>query len=449
MSTPKISRRTFLHAGGAAIALPFLEIMLPFGKTAWAAGQAPLRFACLFYPHGTTQDSDWFPTFVNNQLIMNASGMLSPLDPYVADISFYKNLMADNWSLHPGGVTTFMTAGFTPQQNVVNTCRTTDQLIADKLQATGLIHSIAMGSDELSGGEASISGIYGTNISWIGKETPNTRLIRNSQIFDLIVPGGSSTTTTTTTTSSKTKSRQSVIDFAKDSITRLNGKLGSQDKKTFDQYLTNLREVEQKIQATEPPVTPPGNLTLNPAMATCSSLASKGSCADYSLDMDIKMDMIALAFQADRTRVMTHMFDPEPGYRNMSFISGVQGLAHEISHWRNDPAKLGPMVQKINKFYASKFARLLGRLKSMSESGGTVLDNSIIMYGSSMMDSHNHDVTNLPLILAGRAGGNLQQGALRTFPTRTNMSHFHLSVAKKFGAAVTSYSGTSSTINIG
>jgi hypothetical protein len=229
--------------------------------------------------------------------------------------------------------------------------------------------------------------------------------------------------------------------------------LGTQDKQIFDQYLTNLREVEQKIQVTETPnpqPTPSGNnLTLNPAMATCSTLASAGSCKDYSLDMDIKMDMIALAFQADRTRVITHMFDPEPGYRNMSFINGVQGLAHEISHWRNDPNKQGPMQRKITQFYASKYARLIGRLKSMNEVGGTVLDNSIIMFGSSMMDAHNHEGWNLPMILAGRAGGALTQGAFRIYSSGTNVSNFHYSIAKKLGLTITSYSGANSTLNIG
>ncbi|MBX2987226.1 MAG: DUF1552 domain-containing protein [Bdellovibrionaceae bacterium] len=444
MSFKPLSRRAFLQAGGAFIALPVLEAMLPFGKTAFAAGNTPLRYASLFFPHACPQASDWYPTIVSGKLVMNASGMVNPMTPYINDISFIRNLFPDSWAVHPGGVATFATGGSAKEANKVLTRRTADQLIADLLQGDGRIHSIAMGSDEQSGGEAGVSGVYGTNISWLGTEQPNTRYMSNSQIFNLIVPGGGSTTQPTSNT------RQSILDFAKDSIARTQAKLGTEDKKIFDSYLTNLREVEKKIQATNPPPSGGGgNTTLNPAMASCSTVTSAGSCSDYPTDMDIKMDLIALAFQADRTRVITHMFDPEPGYRNMSFISGVKGNNHDISHWKTDPTKLLPMMQKVCNFYVGKYARLLSRLKSMPEVGGTVLDNSYVTLGSSYIDCSDHVAIDIPMIAAGRMGGAITPGTLKTLPARTNISSFYYTIAKKMGVTISSYAGFSSMLDIG
>jgi hypothetical protein len=449
MAVKKLSRRTFLRAGQGLIALPLLEAMLPFGRTAFAATETPLRFGIVFWPHGTTQSSDWDPSLVNGVLKMNPSGMVNALSPYAADISFIKNLFPDSYALHPGGVATVTVGGFSPKANTVQTRKTIDQIIADQLQGSGRVHSLAMGSNEQSGGESIIPGMYGTNISWLSATTPATRYISNAQIFDQIVPGGMTTTQPVADTSSS--SRKSMLDFAKDGIARAQASLGSKDKQTLDQYLTGLREVEKKIQDNPDPGAPAGgaNLTLNPAMAACSTLAKDGSCADYPTDMDIKMDLMALAFQADRTRVITHMFDPEPGYRNMSFIPGVTGQAHPNSHWRDNPDKLGPMVQKTTAFYLGKFARLLGRLKSMNEVGGTVLDNSLILLCSSMMDGYNHEGTNIPAVLAGRAGGAFKPGAFKVLPSRTNISYLHYTLAKKFGVSISDYAGAKSTIDIG
>lgn len=449
-----LSRRTFLYAGSSIIALPLLEAMLPFGKSAFAAEAKPLRYALVYWPHGVTQESEWQPSIVNGGLRLNSSGMLDPLAPFTSDISFLRNLFPDSWALHPGQVTTFATGGRAPTANFVHTCRTIDQVIADQFQGSGRIHSINMGSDELSGGEASVSGVYGSHISWSNQGTPATRYISNSQIFNLIVPGGGSTTTPPPGSTGPTEgeARQSVLDFAKDSLTRLKKKLGNADKALMDQYLTHLREVEKKIQETTtnpPPPNPNEPITLSPPMATCSQLNNKGACTDYPTDMDIKMDLMALAFLADRTRVMTHMFDPEPGYRNMSFIPGVTGQSHPNSHWRTNPDKLGPMVRKTVSFYMSKAARLLSRLKSMNEVGGTVLDNSLIVLGSPSMDGHNHEGINVPVIVAGKAGGALTPGQYIQHPSRTDISRFHLSCARALGVNVNSYSGTSSTIKIG
>ncbi|MBX3020603.1 MAG: DUF1552 domain-containing protein [Bdellovibrionales bacterium] len=458
MSRKPIPRRAVLQAGGAFIALPFLEAMLPLNVYAQSVAK-PLRYACLFFPHGTTESADWDPSVVNGVLQLNASGMHSALQSYRSDISFLKHMFTDSWALHPGQVGTFLSAGSGPQQDKVQTRRTIDQLIADGLQDPARIHSLTMSSDDTSGGEGNVSGIYGSNISWTDASTPSTRRIRNSQIFDLLFPGGGSTTQPPPAPSAGptlAQSRKSILDFAKDSIARTTAQIGAGDKQTLDQFLTSLREVEKKIQANPDPTTPtpsptpaPSPSTLNPPAASCTNLASQGNCVDYSLDLDIKLDLMALAFQADRTRVATMLFDPEPGYRQMNFITGVRGLNHEISHWRTDPTNLRPMLQKITGFYVGKFARLLGRLKAMQETGGTVLDNSLILFGSSATDAHNHEGTNGAVILAGRAGGAVTQGAWRVPSGRTNISGLHLAMARKLGVNLASYAGNSSPFNIG
>ncbi len=153
---------------------------------------------------------------------------------------------------------------------------------------------------------------------------------------------------------------------------------------------------------------------------------------------------MALAFQCDITRVATHLLDFELSTRDFSF-AGVSGSHHLISHWKEN-SSTASKLKTIVTFYFNKLAYLLGKLKAMPEAGSTVLDNSMILFGSGFNDGHDHTTTNIPVILAGRGGGALNPGRCVKYPNDTQLPHFHLAMIRKMGVQLSSFNGHSAAV---
>src|SRR5581483_2382471 len=200
-------------------------------------------------------------------------------------------------------------------------------------------------------------------------------------------------------------------------------RLGSNDRRKLDEYLTSVREIERRIaKASEPVDLPPG------------AERPTGVPKDYEEHVRLMMDLIALAFQADVTRVVTFVYANEGSNRSYRFLDVPEGH-HELSHHGGNKDKQA-RIARINKFHIGPFAHLLGRLKAPREGEGTVLDYSMIVYGSGIGDGNRHNHNDLPVLFAGRGGGTIRPGRHVKYPRNTPLNNLFLSLLDRFGCPV-------------
>jgi hypothetical protein len=209
--------------------------------------------------------------------------------------------------------------------------------------------------------------------------------------------------------------RKSVLDLVLEDANRLRGRLGSKDKLKLDEYLSSVREIEIRISRADKQPEPPANFA-KPA----------GIPDSYREHIRLMCDLMALAFAADLTRVATFVLADETSNRSYKFLDVPEGH-HELSHHGGDPAKHAKL-RKINRFHVEQLAYFLGKLKSLREDGGSLLDNSMIVYGSGIGDGNRHNHDNLPVLLAGKAGGSIKTGRHLRLPNETPMNNLFLSM---------------------
>ncbi len=246
--TFRLSRRTFLRGQGALIALPFLEAMLP--SRAHAQTAAPVRYALLYFPNGTT--ADWAPgtTGTNYQL----TSVMAGLQPFKADITVCTNVHNPTASYHPGHATGFAVGKSPPPSGApFNAAVSVDQYIANAIGSKTRVKSLAMTPPGNGNSESGQSGVYGSNLSWVSATTPAARSVSPREIFETLMAGATPGQPQPSGVDERIARQKSVLDFVLFDANRLRTKLGSTDRATLDQFLTNVREVEQKLSATPPP----------------------------------------------------------------------------------------------------------------------------------------------------------------------------------------------------
>ena len=228
---------------------------------------------------------------------------------------------------------------------------------------------------------------------------------------------------------------QSLLDLALDDAYRLRRRLGRDDQVKLDEYLESVRAVERRIDFSlkaDPrewhPETP----------AQLPAAPSATIPGDFREHVKIMMDLMVLAFQTDSTRVLSFMFANDVSGRNFSFLPGVSGGHHDMSHHENKDDKIA-QYREIIRWHAEQLAYLLGRLQSIPEGSGTLLDNSIILFGSSISDGNRHDPNNLPVILAGKGGGALNTGQHIAKPKDTPLCNLYVSMLNSMGVNVESF----------
>jgi Protein of unknown function (DUF1552) len=432
----RLSRRALLRGSGAALSLPLLEPMMAAGP-ARAQAAAPVRYAALQFPCGTT--GTWQPS--GTELSWQLSPVLRPLEPVKADLSVLVGINARIDSNHPGHATAFLSDASIPGGGApFRAAVTTDQVIAAGIGEATRIRNLVITPPGNGQTEEGQSGVYGSNMSWVSASTPAARATDPRAMFDSLFAGTPVTPgpAAPPATAERWARDRSVLDYIRWDAGRLNGRLGAGDKAIVDQFLTGVREVEKKI-ASPPSGAPPA---MGPSCAPGQAPASGLSFVD---DTRAKLDLLALAFQCDVTRVATYLLDFEYSQRNMNFLPGVSGVHHSISHWRDGSGRLGPMLDRINVFYTEQLAYLLAKLKAMPEAGATVLGNSMILWGSSFNDGHGHTINNIPLVLAGAGGGTLRPGRL-VRPSSSSLKALHLTMIRKMKVVASSFSGGSATI---
>jgi len=424
----QIPRRRFLKGIGTAIALPALEAMQPALKALAAiespSGRTfPKRMAFLYIPNGANM-ADWTPKEEGTDF--EWPYILQPLESFKSDLQILTGLAHDKARPHGDGAgdharasASFLTgcqarktAGADIKAGV-----SVDQIAAEKLGNFTRLPSL-----ELSGDKARPSGncdsgyscAYQFNLSWKTDSTPMPPEVDPRVVFERLfcneLPGESDANR-----AARLRDRKSILDFVGEDARRLKQQLGYTDRRKLDEYLSAVRDVEMRIQHAE----------RFPAVAP-DFAKPEGIPKDREQHIHLMLDLLALAFQTDTTRVATYIIAHDGDNRPYPMIGVAEGH-HDLSHHGNDEAKK-QKIAKINNFHATQFAYFLQKLKSIPEGEGPLLDNCMIVYGGGISDGNAHNHDNLPILLAGRGGGTLRPGRHVRFDRETPMTNLYLSM---------------------
>ena len=445
MTGPRISRRTVLRGLGASVALPFLDIMEPLALAAQAA--APMadpvkRLAYIYFPNGIPRGA-WYPeeTAADGRLI-RLNEWMSPLEPFKEDILIPSNLWTPQGNGHVNGPPTWLT-GQSYRSRAVNA----GGVSADQLAARLLGEETLLPSLELSlQGEGYFSNSLPRNaISWSAPDRPMAREIEPRAVFDRMFrpPSGGVTD-------------RSVMDAVLVDARTLRGYTSKADQYRLDEYFESIRALERRIEFSE---ARSGQMRSDGALTDTMMTPTPGIPADHQSYVRLMLDLMIAAFQSDATRVATFMLDHGQSNRYFDFIPDVQGTWHALSHYQNASGKTEDddgittwesveskraMYAEVIRWHHTQVAYLLDRMKSIVEpNGGTLLDNSMILYGASLGDGNEHDANDLPTLLAGGGGGTITTGRYIENAEPTDLAGLHLSLLQRMGVEIDEF-GTAS-----
>ena len=428
----QIPRRTFLRGLGTTIALPFLEAMVqPVQLLAESVGKAastarPLRMAFIYVPNGVNM-ADWTPQQTGGTFELPS--ILQPLSDVRSDFQILSGLAqdkafpnGDGAGDHARASATFLT-GCQAKKTAGADIRvgvSVDQLAAAQIGRVTRLLSLELSCDKGQQPGACDSGYacaYQFHISWRGESTPNPAEVDPRQVFERLF-GNGNRNETHESRALRDKYRKNILDFALEDANRLKANLGRNDQRKLDEYLTSVREVELRIERA-------GQI----AAEMPDYAKPTGVPETYEEHMRLMFDLLALAFQTDTTRIATFMLAHDGSNRAYPFI-GVSEGHHDLSHHEGKEEKK-KKIAKINRFHATQFAYFLKKLKSIKDGQGTLLDNSMIVYGSGIGDGNRHNHDNLPVILAGGGAGTLQPGRHVKFDSKVPMTNLYLAMLER------------------
>lgn len=448
----KMSRRTTLRAVGASIALPFLEQMLP--RKAQAQAKGPRRFVAMFKPNGTNM-AKYLPTATGKGYALTP--ILMPLAPFkekTTVVTGVNNKIAGPAEgFHYTGIVAWLTGVHVSPTKVGISV---DQVIANAWKGQTTFPSLELGLGSPNGYFNSSNVCdkspckWGNMISWADERTPKPTETNPQALFDRLFTGftppapGAPSGPDPALLAAAEKRRaydQSVLDAVKGQIDRLKAKVGPSDKRRLDSYFTSVREVEGRLTA----VPTMGGVPAVTAGCTVPARPARPSVAGDRLK--VMTDMIALALQCDRTRVVTFMMGEAESEVDFSFL-GIQSEAHhEMSHHGKNATRLAGL-EKIDTFYMSLAAQLAAKLDAVQEPDGTALDNSVILHGTEVSDGDEHSLVNVPVVLVGKAGGAIPGGSHVAAGDRP-LAELHLTLLRALGVDAASFAGSTATLNLG
>lgn len=429
-----ITRRRALRGIGATIALPFFESLLPGSLSSPA--KAPKRAAFLFMPNGVHPDK-WTPEVTGPSY--NLSPILSPLSGVKDDLLVVSHLMNKNSDTREDGHYT-KTANFLTSMRIEKTTGANinsggvslDQILAQRYGHETMFPSLVYGIDRITSGvdkNVGFTRLYGSSISWKSATQPCAKEIDPQMAFDRLfqrfVPGRSAQEVPVW--------RKSVLDQVLEDANSLKQDLGVEDQNKLAEYLEAIRSVEQRIESQDRIEAFKDHITPAIEKEIVSMDHRIQEYVEYKSGMDVTgktrlmLDIIALAFWSDATRFATFMFGNSVSNRNFSFLEGVSGNHHSISHHKNDPRQLD-QYERINRWHIEQYAYLLNRLKAIPEGEGTLLDNSLVLFGSGLRDGNRHSPVDLPILVGGQAGGALKTGVHVSFDPKTPLANLYQSV---------------------
>ena len=393
-----LSRRTVLRGAGSCIALPLLDAMLPAGVAFAKTGAAPQRIAFVGFPHGAVM-SNWSPAQAGTDY--EASEILSPLAKFreqMTIVSGLRNKPAESGLAHSIIERTWLSC-VAPEKAGVDSPDA--GVTADQIAARHIGQETATPSLELT------TAIGGSTISYRTPTQPLPMEYNPRTVFYRLFGQGD----TEQEREAIIHETGSILDRVTNQAARLQAELDGNDRVMVDDYLSSVREIERRVQMS--------------AEQDLGALdvpdAPIGVPNDFDSHLKLMFDLMALAFQADLTRVITFRMDKEISMRTFANLS-VSEAFHPLSHHGKDPAKLTKLTS-IQKYHTELFAGFIERLASTPETDGTVLDHSVILYGSNMSDSDRHNNDPLPVAVLGRAHGRIKGGQHLRYPQDAKFSN--------------------------
>lgn len=432
-----LSRRTLLRGAGATLSLPFLDAMIP-AATAAARTPAPAkRLGYVYIPMGTDH-SRW--NLGETSTLEKLSPILKPLEPVRQHCSVLSNLELE--PAYPGTHAT-SNASFLSAARVKHTessdyynGTTADQIAAKAIGQETQLPSLELAMDLMQVVGQCDNGyacVYQNNLSWSSPTTPLPAEAHPRLVFEQLFGDGGSKADR----QAALRRRASLLDFVKDDMQRLAHQLGASDRERVAHYLDSIREVERRIEKAAAAVD-------EHAMPDLSRPA--GVPASYAEHARLMFDLQLLALQGDVTRVITFQLARETSNRTYPEI-GVPDPHHPISHHGNDPAKIERM-SKINAFHVSLFAEYVAKLAAVKEGEGSLLDQTLLLYGSGMGNPNVHDHTNLPIIVAGGAGAGVKGNRHLSHEKTVPLANLHLTLLDKAGVKLEKFGDSNGIIEL-
>jgi hypothetical protein len=428
-----IPRRTFLRGLGTALALPVLQAMRPGTAAPVAPGPArlPRRLAFIYIPNGANM-ADWTPK--TEGAGFDLPFILEPLKPWQQDLQVLSGLTHDKARANGDGAgdharasATFLTACQARKTDGadIQVGISVDQVAATRLAGQTRFASLELGCDrsKLAGNcDSGYSCAYSFNISWKTPSTPMPPETDPRLLFERLFASGSADENAEAR-SRRQRHERSILDFVQEDARTLQRQLGSTDRRKLDEYLTAVRELELRIENAEK------------FQAALPAFDKPSGIPDtYAGHLQLMFDLLALAFQTDSTRIASFILAHDGSNRPYPAL-GVREGHHDLSHHGNDEEKK-QKIARINRFHLEQFARFVGRLKSMNEGEGSVLDQCMVVYGGAISDGNRHNHNDLPVLLAGRGGGTLESGRHVRYADNTPMANLYLSLLERMGAPV-------------
>ena len=427
----RITRRTLLRGAGVTLGLPWLEAMMP--RSAHAASQSPknpVRLAVLYMPNGVNV-AHWYPEGTGRDYKL--SDTLQPLAGLEDQILVLSNLWnagakgGDGHYAKEATILTCATIKKTPGVDIANGT-SMDQVAAQRLGEQTPLPSLELGIAPVAVGVDLAVGytrIYGSHISWSNANTPLPRDLNPRSVYERLYRAG------TGQEANAAQLDTLLLDRVLGDAKRLRGELGAADSARLDEYLSLMRSIEQRVER----ASKGQKRDWKPRVQLRPEAAPTDEPGSHEDHCRLMLDMIATAFQSDTTRVSTFMFGNAVSNVSFRFLEGVSLGHHDTSHHGKAEDKLR-QYQIINRWHVTQYAYLLNKLKSMKEGDSTVLDNSMILFGSALSDGNSHSPHKLPIVLGGRAGGRIAAGQHLMYTEDTPLANLYVSMLNAFGAPV-------------
>jgi hypothetical protein len=436
VSKKALPRRTVLKGLGVTLALPLVDAMVPALSALAQTAAAPVRrLGFVYIPMGANIAS-WTPALDGR--ISELSPSLASLMPYRDRLTVLTNLEIRNaytTGNHASANCAFLscarakrTEGTDYQLGI-----TVDQIAAQQIGRHTPIPSLELGTDliaQVGNCDNGYACAYQNNLSWSSSATPLPTEADPRIVFERLFGDGG----TSSQRRAELRKNNSILDWMRDDLARLQRELGAGDRTRVDQYLDSVREVERRIQSAE-----------RQADTSIDVEASRPASVPASWEDHVKLmfDLQVLALRSDQTRIITFQLAREASTRSYPQI-GVPEPHHPISHHTNDPEKLAKLA-KINAYHVSLFSYFVDKLHATPDGQGTLLDHSLVMLGSGMGNPDVHDHTNLPIVVAGGAGS-VKGGRHIRYAQPTPLANLHMTLLDKIGVQVERFADSTGTL---
>ncbi|MEE8350106.1 MAG: DUF1552 domain-containing protein [Acidobacteriota bacterium] len=438
-----LPRRTFLRGIGTTLALPLLDSMVP-ALAAAPAAQPPTRLSFVYVPNGMIMDQ-WTPTTLGSNYELPS--ILEPLASFRNDMLVISGLAHNTgWALegegpgeHARASATFLT-GVHPKKTEGADLRSgtsIDQIVAREFRKHTQLASleVALDSTEVVGTcDTGYSCAYSNTLCWSSPTTPVPMENKPRAVFERLF--GDSASTDPAERRARLRKERSILDLVTQDVARLQTGLGPKDRAKLVEYLDSIRDIERRIQIAED----------QSARELPSVERPVGMPPTFSAHCKLMMDLQVLAYQTDMTRVITFMMGREQNTRVYDEL-GIKDAYHPLSHHQNDPDKIA-QVHQIDILHSQMFAYFLEKMRSTKDGDGSLLDHSIIVYGSSLSDGNLHVHNDLPILLVGGGSGRINGGRHIRYPDDTPTTNLFLTLLDKLGIRLENFGDSNGRLEL-